>query len=103
MYCNVFINMYLQTLNKLHKDSATKLTLPITGLQVNSNNKLTITHNLQETCLVWAWMKRVHSKNVHINKSIAQIIIELLYSGHLRQLKLATWTMAAKKWKEACQ
>ena len=48
----MFINMYLQTLNKLHKDSSTKLTLPITGLQVNNNNKLTITHNLQETYLV---------------------------------------------------
>ena len=45
--------MYLlQTLNKLHKDSATKLTLTIPDLQANNSNKLTITQNLQETCLV---------------------------------------------------
>ena len=87
-YCNLFINMYLQTLNKLNKDSASKLTKTITGLQANNNNKLTITHNLQETCLVWAWMKLVHCKSVHINTSIVQIIIELVYSEHLRQLKL---------------
>ena len=40
--------MYLQTLNKLHKDNtingAYKLTLTITGLQVdNNNNKLIMT------------------------------------------------------------
>lgn len=43
---------HVLTVNKLHEDSASKLTLTITGLQANDNNKLTITHNFQETCLV---------------------------------------------------
>ena len=85
-----FHNHVLTTdIKQLHKDSATKLTLTITDLQANNSNKLTITQNLQDTCLVWAWMKWGHCKNVHINTSIVQIIkIELIHSEHLRQLKL---------------